>query len=71
MAVKLALCYSFNKQHIIKWQFINCDKKTVIAEVKRNPRKLNGETLMSKSEVLKPNLNGYDIEYRLLSMEDM
>ena len=71
MAVKLALCYSFNKQHIIKWQFINCDKKAIIAEVKRNPRKLNGETLTSKSEVLKPNLDGYDIEYRLLSMEDM
>ena len=71
MAVKLALCYSFNKQHIIKWQFINCDKKAIIAEVKRNPRKLNAETLTSKSEVLKPNLDGYKIEYRLLSMEDM
>ena len=47
------------------------DKKAIIAEVKRNPRKLNGEVLTSKSEVLKPNLDGYEIEYRLLSMEDM
>ena len=47
------------------------DPKAIIAEVKRNPKKLNGETLTSKSEVLKPNLDGYEIEYRLLSMEDM
>ena len=47
------------------------DKKAVIAEVKRNSKKLNAEVLTSKSEVLKPNLADYEIEYRLLSMENM
>jgi len=46
------------------------DNKAIVAEVKRNPKKLNMNELKRKTETV-PELKGYDIEYRLLSIEDM
>lgn len=47
------------------------DKKAVVAEVKRNPRKYSAHVLEEKLQHIKSHLRGYDIELRLLSMEDM
>lgn len=47
------------------------DKTCVIAEIKRNPKKLSLPDLKHKTEALAAELKGYAIEYRLLSMEDI
>ena len=47
------------------------DKTCVIAEIKRNPKKLSLPDLKHKAEALAAELKGYAIEYRLLSMEDI
>ena len=43
----------------------------VIAEIKRNPKKLSLPVLQVKTKVLSPLLKGYKVEYRLLSLDDM
>lgn len=47
------------------------DKRAVIAEVKRNPRKYSETVLREKAKHILPYLKGYDIEYRGYSIEDM
>lgn len=47
------------------------DKKCVIAEIKRNNKKLNFAELETKATTLTAGLKGYSIEYRLLSLDDI
>ena len=47
------------------------DKKAVIAEVKRNPRKYSEASLHEKARHVLPYLKGYEVEYRGYSMDDM
>ena len=47
------------------------EKTCVIAEIKRNPKKLSLATLEAKSAVLASILKGYAIEFRLLSLDDI
>lgn len=47
------------------------DKRAVIAEVKRNPRKYSETVLREKAKHILPYLKGYDIEYRGYFIEDM
>lgn len=47
------------------------DKKAVIAEVKRNPRKYSEASLCEKAKHVLPYLKGYEVEYKGLSLEDM
>ena len=47
------------------------DKKAVIAEVKRNPRKYSESALCEKARHILPYLKGYEVEYKGLSLEDM
>lgn len=47
------------------------DKKAVIAEVKRNPRKYSEASLREKARHILPYLKGYEVEYKGLSLEDM
>jgi AAA+ ATPase superfamily predicted ATPase len=47
------------------------EKRAIIAEVKRQPDKINLNVLQKKSKNLIEKLKGYDIEYRGLSIEDM
>jgi AAA+ ATPase superfamily predicted ATPase len=46
------------------------DKKTIVAEVKRNPKKANIADLKKKAATVQ-GLGKYDIEYRILSLNDM
>jgi AAA+ ATPase superfamily predicted ATPase len=47
------------------------EKHAIIAEVKRQPERINLNTLRNKSKNLVLQLTGYDIEYRGLSMREM
>lgn len=47
------------------------DKRAVIAEVKRNPRKYSESVLREKAKHVLPYLKGYEVEYRGYSIEDM
>ena len=47
------------------------DKRAVIAEVKRNPRKYSETALMDKARHVLPYLKGYEVEYRGYSIHDM
>jgi len=49
----------------------DCEKKAVIAEVKRSRSKINPNALKNKAANLIKQLPDYKIEYRGLSMEDM
>jgi AAA+ ATPase superfamily predicted ATPase len=46
-------------------------KTALIAEVKRNPKKINLGSLAEKAEKIKANMADYRIEYRWLSLMDM
>jgi len=46
------------------------DKKTVVAEVKRNPKKANINDLRQRAASVR-GLDKYEIEYRILSLNDM
>ena len=46
------------------------DMKAIVADVKRDPKKVNLPELKKKVETV-PGLNGYEIEYRGLSLNDM
>jgi AAA+ ATPase superfamily predicted ATPase len=46
------------------------NNKAIVAEIKRNPKKQNIGELRKKTETVR-GLNGYDIEYRMLSTDDM
>jgi AAA+ ATPase superfamily predicted ATPase len=46
-------------------------KTALIAEVKRNPKKINLGVLAEKAEKIKANMADYRIEYRGLSLKDM
>ncbi|GHU42944.1 hypothetical protein FACS1894190_12870 [Spirochaetia bacterium] len=51
---------------------LNDIKKTaVIAEVKRNKKKINTEKLLVKKEAINGELADYKIELKALSLEDM
>lgn len=47
------------------------EKTCVIAEIKRNPKKLSLAALEDKVVALAPSLKGYTIKYRLLSLDDV
>jgi AAA+ ATPase superfamily predicted ATPase len=47
------------------------DKTATVAEVKRNPKKINLEQLRIKADTLKKALAGYQVELRGYSMDDM
>lgn len=47
------------------------DKTAIVAEVKRNPKKIDMNSLQMKADSIKKELAKYDIELRGLSMNDM
>ena len=47
------------------------DKTCVIAEIKRNPKKLSLSSLEAKANALLSEMKGYRTEYLLLSLEDV
>lgn len=47
------------------------DKRAIIAEVKRNPRKYSETILREKASRILPYLKGYEVEYRGYSIESM
>ena len=47
------------------------DRTALVAEVKRNPAKINLQTLARKAETLRKELAKYRMELRGLSLEDM
>lgn len=47
------------------------DKRAIIAEVKRNPRKYSEAALREKARHILPYLKGYEVEYRGYSIQDM
>ena len=47
------------------------DKKAIIAEIKRNPKKIDMNRLRAKAESLKNELSGFNVELKGLSMDDM
>ena len=47
------------------------EKKAVVAEIKRNRQNIKMDVLMLKGASIQKELNGYSVEYRGLSMEDM
>jgi hypothetical protein len=47
------------------------DKSALIAEVKRNPKRINRNELIEKAASVKKYLSTYEIEYRGFSQEDM
>ena len=47
------------------------EKKAVVAEIKRNRQNIKMDALMLKGASIQKDLNGYSVEYRGLSMEDM
>ena len=47
------------------------EKTCVIAEIKRNPKKLSRSTLEAKARFLLPALTNYQITYSLLSLDDI
>jgi AAA+ ATPase superfamily predicted ATPase len=47
------------------------DKTAIIAEIKRNPQKIDMNFLQTKTDSVKTNLAKYKIELRGLSMKDM
>ena len=47
------------------------ERMGVIAEIKRNPKKLSLSVLETKAALLSSVLKGYKIELRLLSLEDI
>ncbi len=49
----------------------NIEKKLLVCEVKLSKKRLNLETLIEKSLNLVKKYNGYKVEYKLLSLEDI
>ena len=47
------------------------DKKAIIAEIKRNPKKIDLNLLRTKTDFIKKELAQYDVELKGLSMNDM
>jgi len=47
------------------------DKKILLCEVKLSPKRLNRDELVKKSVKLLQKYKGYEVEYRLLSVEDI
>ena len=47
------------------------DRVALIAEVKRNPHRIDLEKLKAKAEKIRPQLQCYRMEYKALSTEDM
>lgn len=47
------------------------NKTCVIAEIKRNPKKLSLSSLGTKAAALLSDIKGYSVEYHLLSLEDI
>jgi len=61
-----------NNQNEIDIVAINeLEKKLLFGEVKRNPDKINIAILIEKSQNLASQFNGYQIQYKGFSMEDM
>ncbi|GHV78129.1 ATPase [Spirochaetia bacterium] len=49
----------------------DADKTAVVAEIKRNAKKINTAVLKIKAEKIRQELPGYRVEYRGLSLDDM
>jgi AAA+ ATPase superfamily predicted ATPase len=49
----------------------DADKTALVAEIKRNAKKINTAVLEAKAEKIRQELAGYRVEYRGLSMDDM
>ena len=47
------------------------DKTATIAEVKRNPKKINLQTLAIKTATVQKHLAKYDVSLKALSLNDM
>jgi hypothetical protein len=47
------------------------DKVAIVAEIKRNAKKISETVLIEKAASLKKNFQGYEIQYRGLSLKDM
>jgi AAA+ ATPase superfamily predicted ATPase len=47
------------------------DRHALVAEVKRNPERIDLEKLKAKAEHIRPQLLGYETEYRGFSLKDM
>lgn len=47
------------------------NKTAYLAEIKRNEKKINVQTLILKSATIQKNLNAYQVSYHSLSMKDM
>ena len=47
------------------------DKRCVVAEIKRNPDKIDLQTVENKFAVLRPHFRGYTIQFQSLSLTDM
>jgi len=47
------------------------DKTALVAEVKRNPKKIDMTLLQSKADSIKKELTKYKLELKGLSMDDM
>ncbi len=62
---------SGNKNEIDIVALNELDKKVLIAEVKRNPRRISLSQLKEKSLRLELQLKGYTFEYRGLSLDDL
>jgi AAA+ ATPase superfamily predicted ATPase len=60
---------NLNEIDIVAIDSIN--KELLLCEVKINPKKLNKQKLILKSVNLIKNYNDYEIEYRLLSLDDL
>lgn len=47
------------------------DKTAVVAEIKRNPNKINLQALTVKAAAIRKHLSEYEISFKALSMDDM
>jgi len=47
------------------------DKTAIITEVKRNPKRINLQTLAMKTAVLQKQLSKYSVSFRALSLDEM
>ena len=62
---------SGNKNEIDIVALNELEKTALIAEVKRNPKKIRLTKLKEKVVKLEQKLKGYEIEYRGLSLDDL
>ena len=61
----------FRDQNEIDIVAVNDDTKTMLAEVKRNPEKINLKRLEKKAQKLLQKHKGYEVTFKGYSLEDM